>query len=82
MIHVGSFYGEFFFNFVFAATAATITSGAVAERVKLSAYFGYSLLLTGFVQVRVLDLSLISDVVHHSGFGFSNPSFLVSQKIF
>ena len=50
VIHVGSFYGEFFFNFVFAATAATITSGAVAERVKLSAYFGYSLILTGFVQ--------------------------------
>ena len=50
VIHVGSFYGEFFFNFVFAATSATITSGAVAERVKLSAYFGYSLILTGFVQ--------------------------------
>ena len=50
VIHVGSFYGEFFFNFVFAATAATITSGALAERVRLSAYFFYNILLTGFVQ--------------------------------
>ena len=50
VIHMGSFYGEFFFNFVFAATAATITSGALAERVKLSAYFFYNVILTGFVQ--------------------------------
>lgn len=27
VIHYGSFFGEFFFNFVFAATATTITSG-------------------------------------------------------
>ena len=45
-----TFVGEFFFNFVFAATAATITSGALAERVELWAYFLYSLILTGFVQ--------------------------------
>ncbi len=38
VIHLGSFYGEFFFNFVFAATATTITSGAIVERSQLSSY--------------------------------------------
>ena len=47
---MGSLVGEFFFNFVFAATAATITSGALAERVELVAYLKYCVLLTGFVQ--------------------------------
>jgi len=41
VIHVGSLVGEFFFNFVFAATAATIISGALAERVELVAYLKY-----------------------------------------
>ncbi|CBY34995.1 unnamed protein product [Oikopleura dioica] len=44
------FYGEFFYNFVFAATATTITSGALAERCKMSAYFIYGIILTGFLQ--------------------------------
>ncbi|CBY38981.1 unnamed protein product [Oikopleura dioica] len=46
----GSFYGEFFFNFVFAATATTITSGAIVERSQLSSYLIYSFFLTGFIQ--------------------------------
>ena len=50
VIHMGSFYGEFFYNFVFAATATTITSGALAERCKMSAYFIYGIILTGFLQ--------------------------------
>jgi Amt family ammonium transporter len=38
---------KFFFQLVFAGTAATIVSGAVAERIKFAAFFLFSLLLVG-----------------------------------
>ncbi|MFN3679368.1 ammonium transporter, partial [Thermosynechococcus sp.] len=38
---------KFFFQLVFAGTAATIVSGAVAERIKFYAFFIFSLLLVG-----------------------------------
>ena len=71
----------FFFQMVFAATAATIVSGAVAERIKLSAYmiFAFVLVLTvypvvghwvwggGFLQTMGFHDFAGSTVVHSVG---------------
>ena len=41
-------YQFYFYSYVFAVTAATIVSGAVAERTRLSAYFIFTIIITGF----------------------------------
>jgi Amt family ammonium transporter len=42
-------YAKFFFQLVFAGTAATIVSGAVAERIKFLSFILFSFLLVGLV---------------------------------
>ena len=43
------FWGKFFFQLVFCGTAATIVSGAVAERVKYLSFIVFSFVLTIFI---------------------------------
>ena len=40
---------DFFFQVVFVATAMSIVSGAVAERMKLLPFFAFAVILTGFI---------------------------------
>ena len=44
-----TYWTSFLFQAMFAATAATIVSGAVAERIKISAYFIFTILFVGFI---------------------------------
>ena len=56
-----SSYADFLFQVAFAATAATIVSGAVAGRMKFSAYLVYSAILTGLIYPCLLYPSDAAD---------------------
>lgn len=53
MVHAGeadyAHFADFFFQVVFVATAMSIVSGAVAERMKLWSFFIFTVVLTGFI---------------------------------
>lgn len=57
-----------FFGAVFAMTAATIVSGAVAERIKFKAYVTYSLLLTMVIYPVVVGLTWQNGLLSEGGY--------------
>ena len=71
---------SWFFQFAFAATAATIVAGTVAERCKFEAYIAYSLALTGFVYPVVVH-SIWSSSGFLSAFTDDENKFLGSGMI-
>lgn len=63
-----TWWGDFIFQAMFAATAATIVSGAVAERVKLPVFMLFSTLLVGFAYPLAGSWKWGTGWLHEMGF--------------
>ena len=71
---------DFFFQWAFTAAAATITSGAMAERTAFQAYIAYSFLLSAFVYPVVVHW--IWSSAGWLSTGYKDPLFDVGMKDF
>lgn len=63
---------DYFFQVVFVATAMSIVSGAVAERMKLWAFLAFAVVMTGFIYPIQGSWSWGGGALSADGFGYSD----------